>query len=277
MPASEKQLPDAATADDAASSSRYALRFPRPSGAMDQDEEWCEVFIDDHWERIRFHDYHDIYVQPGLYEALFARNGAMRCVSPVRVVDLLHRVIREAGDDPRTLAVLDLGAGNGMVGEQLRRIGARKVVGADLIPEARDAALRDRPGVYDDYIVADFAELTPEQKHTLASHRCNALTTVSALGFGDIPTRAFATAYAAVADNGWIAINVNEEFLRGGAGSAFSRLIWSMMASGALHVHAFERYCHRLSVKKEKLYYVAIIGRKIGEIPDELLAGRAGG
>ena len=243
---------------------------------MDQDEEWCEAHIDGRWRRIRFHDYNEVYAQPGLYEALFAEDGAMHCVSPARITGLLRRAMLEAGEDPRTLAVLDLGAGNGMVGEQLRKIGARRVVGADIIPEARDAALRDRPGVYNDYIVADFAALSDDQRAELAAHRCNALTTVSALGFGDIPAAAFATAYAAVQDNGWIAINVNENFLQGGAGGSFSKLIWSMMSRGALHVHAFERYCHRLSVTREKLHYVAIVGRKTGEIPDDLIAGSAG-
>ena len=34
----------------------YEIRFPKRDG-LDQDEEWCEVKIDDAWQRIRFHDY----------------------------------------------------------------------------------------------------------------------------------------------------------------------------------------------------------------------------
>ena len=38
------------------------------------------------------------------------------------------------------LRVIDLGAGNGMMGEVLKREGVARLVGADIIPEAREAA-----------------------------------------------------------------------------------------------------------------------------------------
>ena len=57
------------------------------------------------------------------------------------------------------LRVLDVGAGNGMVGEELDRMGARHIVGVDIIPEAKEAAERDRPGVYDDYFVVDLTDV----------------------------------------------------------------------------------------------------------------------
>ena len=40
-----------------------------------------------------------------------------------------------------------------MVGEELEELGASTIVGIDLLPEAAAAAVRDRPGVYDDYCV----------------------------------------------------------------------------------------------------------------------------
>ena len=40
------------------------------------------------------------------------------------------------------LRVLDVGAGNGMVGEELDRMGAKHIVGVDIIPEAAEAAQR---------------------------------------------------------------------------------------------------------------------------------------
>jgi hypothetical protein len=45
------------------------------------------------------------------------------------VADLLADAVEEAGDDPRALEVLDLGAGNGMVGEALREHGFREITG----------------------------------------------------------------------------------------------------------------------------------------------------
>ena len=51
------------------------------------------------------------------------------------------------------LRAFDLGAGNGVVGEELRARGVTVVAGADGVPEARDAAHRDRPGLYAHYLV----------------------------------------------------------------------------------------------------------------------------
>jgi len=43
----------------------HQIRFPSDSGAeLSQDQEWCEVLLDDEWTRIRFHDYGDIYSIP---------------------------------------------------------------------------------------------------------------------------------------------------------------------------------------------------------------------
>ena len=49
-----------------------AIRFYRRNGdELSQDEEWCEITIDGVAHRIRFHDYHELYSVPGLYEQLF--------------------------------------------------------------------------------------------------------------------------------------------------------------------------------------------------------------
>ena len=95
----------------------YQIRFPKPDLDLDQDEEFCEVKIDGTWERIRFHDYDKIYSLPGLYEALFYRK--LKCCSPSRVVGLLDDVMSDFPQDPTDLRVLDVGAGNGMVGQEL--------------------------------------------------------------------------------------------------------------------------------------------------------------
>ena len=40
----------------------HQIRFPSSSDVeLSQDEEWCEVLLDDDWTRIRFHDYGEIY------------------------------------------------------------------------------------------------------------------------------------------------------------------------------------------------------------------------
>src|SRR3970282_2799077 len=112
---------------------------------MPQDAEWCEIRENGGWRRMRFHDYGDIYERPGLYEYLFY--DLLACQSPRRVVGLLTEVRAEPeGKEP--LRVIDLGAGNGLVGKELRRIGAAEIVGVDILEEARGGAHRDLPGGY---------------------------------------------------------------------------------------------------------------------------------
>jgi 2-polyprenyl-3-methyl-5-hydroxy-6-metoxy-1,4-benzoquinol methylase len=137
----------------------YQVRFPsRTDSGLEQDQEWCVVtHVDGTEERLRFHDYCEIYPHPGLYEQIFYKQLA--CSSPETVVGLLGRQLKATGADPADLSVLDFGAGNGMVGEELKGVGAGTVVGADIIQEAAEATERDRPGVYDDYFVEDFTEL----------------------------------------------------------------------------------------------------------------------
>ena len=243
---------------------RYDIRFPSAAGSgLAQDEEWCQVrFPGGDERRIRFHDYDEIYPHPGLYEQIFA--GRLACSSPQRVVGLLGCELAERGIDPGTLSVLDLGAGNGMVGEDLRRLGAGSVVGVDIIDEAAAAAERDRPGHYDDYVVGDLTALAPSVEAALRGRGLNALTCVAALGFGDIPPLAFATAYDLLGSDAWLAFNIREEFLADG-GSPFAQLILGLDADGWIEIAARERYVHRLSsVDGEPLHYVAIVARKLG-------------
>src|SRR5690606_3253866 len=107
--------------------------------------------------------------------------------SPRVVVDLLADALDRADASPEELRVLDLGAGNGMVGEQLAELGSGAIVGVDLLPEAKAAAERDRPGVYDAYYAVDLTDLEDDERAALERHDVNCLTCVAALGFDDIP------------------------------------------------------------------------------------------
>ena len=178
---------------------------------LDQDEEWCEIEHDGERRRILLHDYATIYGVPGLYEHIY--DEKLNCNSPNVVCDLLHAEFDAAGIDPRRLAALDFGAGNGMVGELLDDLGIEEIVGIDLLHEARDAAFRDRPGLYDDYHVLDLSELRRRDRLRLDEHDFNLMTCVAALGFGDIPPIAFAEAFNLVSAPGWIAFNIRDRFL----------------------------------------------------------------
>lgn len=231
---------------------------------MEQDDEWCVAHVDGEWQEIRFHDYDRIFEVEGLYERIFY--DVLRCASPAYVRGVLERQLEAAGHSASELRMLDLGAGNGIMGAELVDLGVAGVVGADIIPEARDAALRDRPDVYDDYLVCDMSDLADDDRREFEDHDLNGLTCVAALGFGDIPPEAFAGAFNLVRDGGWIAFNIKDEFLNGG-GSGFSRLIKRAIDDGTLDVRATERYRHRDATNGDPIHYHAIVAVKRGDLP----------
>ena len=236
----------------------HQIRFPSDADAeLSQDQEWCEVLLDDDWTRIRFHDYGDIYAVEGLYEHLFYVR--LRCQSPTVVATLLAEAVEAAGEDPAALSVLDLGAGNGMVGEALREHGFGELTGVDITPEAGEAVERDRPGLYDEYHVCDLLDPPAE----LDSERFGAMTSVAALGFGDVPPEVFKAAFDRVEDGGWVAFTIKEDFLdRGDDDSGFAGMIAGMLRSGEIDERGRRRYRHRLDVAGEPIHYVAIAGLK---------------
>lgn len=246
---------------------RFALHLPPPSAgdALDQDEEWCELEIDGRRRRIRFHDYAAIYRIPGLYEQLFSE--LLECNSPQVVCDLLHEELEQAGVNPGRLTALDFGAGNGMVGERLLRIGFGTIVGIDLLPAARAAALRDRPEVYDDYRALDFTALPVADRAELEAYGFDCLTCVAALGFGDVPPLAFATAFNLIGAPGWLAFNLRERFLEDDDPAGFGALIGRMLAEGVIEQRARTSYTHRISVSGKPLDYVAIVATKHRDVP----------
>lgn len=220
--------------------------------------------VDGEVRRIRFHDYHEIYTVPGLYEQLFY--DELKCDSPRTIASLLGEQLDDTS--AADLRVLDVGAGNGMVGEELDRMGAKHIVGVDIIEEAAEAAQRDRPGIYDDYVVVDLTDVPPATHAELSEHRFNCLTTVAALGFGDIPPEAFTEAYNLVEDGGLIAFNIKERFVEDGDRSGFEELISQSLENGTMDLQAERRYRHRLSVAGDPLYYMAMVARKRADIAD---------
>jgi hypothetical protein len=245
------------------------ITFPKLNGnqnKISQDKEWCEVRMNGNSKRIRFHDYGKIYEVPGLYEKLFYEK--LKCCSPSVVVNLLEDVTSDFGEDINELKVLDVGAGNGMVGDELESKGIESVVGVDIIPEAKKAALRDRPKIYDNYFVTD---LSKENQINLEEENFNCLTTVAALGFGDIPPIAFLRAFDFIETFGWLAFNIKEAFLHEDDTSGFSKFIHQLNREKIMQIQCYRRYQHRVSITGEPLYYVAMIAKKIKPVTNELL------
>jgi predicted TPR repeat methyltransferase len=248
----------------------HRIQFPRhESHSLEQDEVSFLLIEPERTVTIRFHDYDQIYLRPGLYEQVFYER--LKCTSPRKVASILQSALQGIGENISELRVLDLGAGNGIMGEELKQYGVSRLVGVDIIPEARDAAWRDRPTVYDDYYVADFTKLQERHRDELLDWSFNCLASVAALGFGDIPPKAFFQALQLIRPDGWVAFNIKETFLDKSDKSGFSRFIRELILSEYLDIYHLEKYRHRLSMEGTPLNYFALVARKTAPLPDDFL------
>ncbi len=161
-----------------------------------------------------------------------------------------------------------------MMGEALKKHGVSRLIGVDIIPEAYDATIRDRPGLYDAYYVEDFTKLDDDKKEEIISWQCDCLVTVAALGFGDIPAKAFIEAFNIIKSEAWVAFNIKDTFFDISDDSGFSKMIRELIFSKYLDVYYIERYRHRLSIEGEPLYYFAITGWKTSDVPDKFLESK---
>jgi SAM-dependent methyltransferase len=241
------------------------VTFPPTDTRPDQDSEWCMAEIDGEQRRVRFHDYDEIYEVPGLYERIFYEH--LGCTSPDVVCGLLADEL-QAGGYNGPFKALDVGAGNGMVAECLRKLGADPIVGIDILDEAKMAAERDRPGLYAEYFVCDLTELSERTSERLHDYEFGIMTTVAALGYDDIPPKAFAEAFNHLCNGGWVAFNIKADFLDGGDKTGFRGLIADMLEHGVLEERARRSYQHRRSMTGEPLTYVAMVGVKRADVPE---------
>jgi SAM-dependent methyltransferase len=230
-----------------------------------QDEVYFYLMEGDSKEKIRLHDYDRIFEVPGLYEQVVCER--LKCQSPATVVDVLRYSVAQCQQDLNELRVLDLGAGNGMVGEELKKQGVSRLIGVDIISEAQAATERDRPGVYDAYYVMDFCSLSDDEREVLKLWSVDCLISVAALGFGDIPAVAFLEAFNLVGKDGFVAFNIKETFLDRSDDSGFSQLVRELIFSEYLDLYHLQRYRHRFSIEGEPLYYFALGGKKTADVP----------
>ena len=100
----------------------------------------------------------------------------------------------------------------------------------------------------------------------------NALISVAALGFGDIPPQAFVQALNLIDKEGWVAFNIKETFFYNTDKTGFSILIRELIFSEFLKINHLERYRHRLSIEGNPLYYFTVICWKNADVPASLLS-----
>ncbi|MBD3307644.1 methyltransferase domain-containing protein [candidate division KSB3 bacterium] len=246
----------------------FSIQFPKDL-AVSQDQEYFVLEHNGEKRRLLCHDYDEIYKVPGLYEHLFYEQ--LHCISPETVCSLLEQELEDAPLEASDLHVLDIGAGNGMVGEELANMGVKQITGLDIIEEAAEAVDRDRPGIYEDYYVADLTDLPDDVESSLEEKPLNCLTTVATLGFGDIPPLAFATAYNFIETPGLLAFNIKDQFIGQKDKSGFASLITEMISADILDLRARKRYPHRVGLDGRPLYYVAFVAEKKEDLSGEFL------
>lgn len=154
------------------------------------------------------HDYAALYQVPGLYEATyFVRLGGR---APHLLVEVLAAVVprRERPD----LQVLDVGAGTGMVGEQLAAVGFRWITGTDVEPASEWAVPRDRAGLYQDLRTMDLTRLSDGDLRWLRALAPQVVTVAGAVGFGHLPVDALAALTRMLPGGGLLALTIAHGF-----------------------------------------------------------------
>lgn len=225
-------------------------------------EEWVEFGPPGERRRIGFHDYRAIYSVPGLYERLFYETLGMR--STAEVVRLYGEVLDAEGIDPRAERVIDFGAGNGLGGNALRELGVGELIGIDLEPEAREAAARDRPGVYDDYLVGDLGAWSEDELGELRRRGPTAVLALSAVGLGHVPASVLGRALGVLPPGGIYGFAVTPTLLPGsedpaGRASGFPGFLETLLhASEPLREAS---YVHRRRPDGSDDMAVAFVGR----------------
>jgi predicted TPR repeat methyltransferase len=173
---------------------RFTVSLPPQTDPL-IGREIVEVRYDDgNVERLHLHDYERLYDLPGAYEAIVS--DRLGCTSPQMMASLLGTEIDRLGRSRQAARVIDLAAGNGISGEALVGEGLHVVLGTDIVPVARAAALRDRPGVYEEYLTLDLLDLDPETERHIRSLRADVLQCVAPVGdsAGQLPESALAAA-----------------------------------------------------------------------------------
>ncbi|MBW3608297.1 MAG: hypothetical protein KY463_08065 [Actinobacteria bacterium] len=226
----------------------------------DQTEESLVVrHADGTAESFRLHEYGRVYAIPGLYEEVVQRR--LLSASATVLAERLIACAAAAGIDPSELAVFDLGAGNGVSGAELRARGVGTIVASDGIPEARDAALRDRPGLYAEYLVGDTDDL-PQVGDLIRKHALNALVAAGALGLGHISAASFHRLWTAFPPGAWFSVSLHEDLAEPGGSDFGDYLAGFEEREDGGRILVREPFRHRLTMAGEPITYVAIVARK---------------
>jgi hypothetical protein len=211
-------------------------------------------------EELRLHDYERLYSLPGLYEQIVQER--LRCRSPSEIASMLAAAADRIGWDRAQVRVIDVAAGNGVSGEALAAEGLRAVLGTDIVPAARAAALRDRPSLYDQYLTLDLLALTAGEERVIRELGANALSCVAPVGehSQQLPPPALAAAVGLLAPDALVAYMYDLTF---GTPDAITPAFWTERLGASTHAEELERrrYVHRYTVGGEPFEMDGVVWR----------------
>ena len=226
----------------------------------DQTEESLVVrHADGTTERFRLHEYDRVYAVPGLYEEVVQTR--LQSASATILAERLTAAAADAGTEAADLAVFDLGAGNGVSGEELRARGVRTLLASDASAEARAAAQRDRPGLYTEYLVGDTDALS-QIPDLIRDHGLNALVAAGALGLGHISADSFHRLWSAFPPGAWFAVSLHEDLAAPGGSDFGDYLAGFEEREDGGEILLREPFRHRLTMDGEPITYDAIVACK---------------
>lgn len=128
------------------------------------------------------------------------------------------------------------------------------VAPVDVLPEARHAARRQHPHVYEGYSLVG-----PELFKDLKKFQVNTVICVAALGFGDIDPELFEKVLSSLPSGSLIAFNIKEQFLNSLDPSGFNRLFGQLQTQGKLKPLRQWRHFHRYSTWGDPLHYLGVV------------------
>jgi hypothetical protein len=208
-------------------------------------------------EVVHLHDYERWYAVPGLYEHVVQE--LLQCRSPQVAVEALVDALARLGVDPGDTVLLDLGAGTGIVGELATVAGVSRVIGLDALEGARTACLRDRPGIYSDYLVGDLAAPSCDLLARLRRHRPTALISAGAMGGTHAPPAALATALNLLPAGAPVVFTIDECWMKTDAPGGYAAAVDRLIDSGELRLLDRARFQHRLSTAGSPIHYELVV------------------
>lgn len=238
----------------------YDIAFDAPETNR-QSDEFFWATISGERQHLNIHDYATLYSVPWLYDIALYHN--LVCRTPTEMSSAIDKVWTEAGVDRSDLRALELGAGSGAFGHELRyKLGILHLEAIDICGEASEAAKRDRAGLYDVYHIDDLTDLSARTKVSLYESDFNVVAMASATGWGNhIPLAGFEQSFELLAPGGWYIFHVKPN---DPDPECIELCAWveEKIESGKLDQRYRGAHFHRKSSNGNDIYYDVVIGVK---------------